>query len=61
MPRAKVAVSNQRGLSPTFGGTDLAIETFLLAPLEGETPHQIRVEFFAPPARREKVRQPAGF
>jgi riboflavin kinase/FMN adenylyltransferase len=33
------------GYRPTFNGTDLAIETFLLAPLEGETPHQIRVEF----------------
>jgi riboflavin kinase/FMN adenylyltransferase len=33
------------GYRPTFGGTDLAIETFLLGKLEGETPRRIRVEF----------------
>jgi riboflavin kinase/FMN adenylyltransferase len=34
------------GYRPTFGGDDrLSIETFLLAPLGGETPRSIRVEF----------------
>ena len=33
------------GYRPTFGGTDLAIETFLLAHLDGDAPRQIRVEF----------------
>lgn len=34
------------GYRPTFGESDrLTIETFLLEPLAGETPHRIRVEF----------------
>ena len=33
------------GYRPTFGGTDLAIETFLLSPFAGDTPLRIRVEF----------------
>jgi len=33
------------GYRPTFGGHELSIETFLLAPLEGPAPLQIRVEF----------------
>ncbi|HWB83739.1 MAG TPA: bifunctional riboflavin kinase/FAD synthetase [Bryobacteraceae bacterium] len=34
------------GYRPTFGESDqLSIETFLLDPLEGETPHRIRLEF----------------
>jgi riboflavin kinase / FMN adenylyltransferase len=34
------------GYRPTFGASDeLTIETFLLEPLTGETPHRIRVEF----------------
>ncbi len=33
------------GYRPTFGGTELSIETFLLAPLEGDAPQRIRVEF----------------
>ena len=34
------------GYRPTFGGDDtLSIETFLLEPLNGETPERIRVEF----------------
>lgn len=32
------------GRRPTFGGGDLSIETFLLNPLEGETPERISVE-----------------
>jgi len=33
------------GYRPTFNGHGLTIETFLLAPLEGETPKEISVEF----------------
>src|SRR6202043_620037 len=34
------------GYRPTFGASErLSIETFLLDPLQGETPHRIRVEF----------------
>jgi riboflavin kinase / FMN adenylyltransferase len=33
------------GYRPTFGGSELSIETFLLAPLEGPAPRRIRVEF----------------
>jgi riboflavin kinase / FMN adenylyltransferase len=33
------------GYRPTFGGSELSIETFLLAPLDGPPPERIRVEF----------------
>jgi riboflavin kinase/FMN adenylyltransferase len=33
------------GYRPTFNGHGLTIETYLLAPLEGETPARISVEF----------------
>ncbi len=33
------------GVRPTFGGDKLAIETFLLEPLEGPSPEAIRVDF----------------
>jgi len=33
------------GYRPTFGGRHLTIETFLLDPLEGDSPERIRVEF----------------
>lgn len=33
------------GVRPTFGGDQLTIETFLLAPLEGAAPSQIEVRF----------------
>ena len=33
------------GFRPTFDGTSLTIETYLLDPLEGPTPSRIRVEF----------------
>jgi len=33
------------GYRPTFGGKELSIETFLLAPLEAPAPQRIRVEF----------------
>jgi riboflavin kinase/FMN adenylyltransferase len=42
--RAWPSVTNV-GCRPTFGGGDLTIESFLLDPLEGETPGRIAVEF----------------
>ncbi len=33
------------GVRPTFDGDALTIETFLLSPLEGETPQHIKVSF----------------
>ncbi len=33
------------GVRPTFGGDSLTIETFLLAPLDGENPERIEVQF----------------
>jgi riboflavin kinase/FMN adenylyltransferase len=33
------------GKRPTFGGEDTSIETYLLDPLEGERPDQLRLEF----------------
>lgn len=42
--RAWPSVTNV-GVRPTFGGEHLTIETFLLTPLEGDTPDRIRVEF----------------
>jgi riboflavin kinase/FMN adenylyltransferase len=33
------------GVRPTFGGENLTVETFLLSPLEGETPRRIEVQF----------------
>lgn len=33
------------GHRPTFGGNELSIETYLLAPLDGGTPEKIEVEF----------------
>jgi len=33
------------GYRPTFGGENLTVETFLLGPLDGESPRRIRVEF----------------
>ena len=42
--RAWRSITNA-GFRPTFGGAHLTIETFLLQPLEGPTPRQIRVEF----------------
>jgi riboflavin kinase/FMN adenylyltransferase len=45
--RAWTSVTNI-GYRPTFGESDqLTIESYLLDPLTGETPHRIRVEFLA--------------
>jgi len=34
------------GYRPTFGGTDLSVETFLLRPLAGRDPVQLSIEFW---------------
>ena len=33
------------GVRPTFSGSDMTVETFLLSPFDGRTPEQIEVEF----------------
>jgi riboflavin kinase/FMN adenylyltransferase len=33
------------GYNPTFGATDLTVETYLLEPLNGPSPHSIEVQF----------------
>jgi riboflavin kinase / FMN adenylyltransferase len=43
-PRRWPSITNV-GVRPTFGGDELTIETFLLSPLEGDTPERIKVEF----------------
>jgi riboflavin kinase/FMN adenylyltransferase len=44
VPRQWPSITNV-GYRPTFNGRGLTIETYLLAPLEGETPAHISVEF----------------
>ena len=44
LPRSFDSITNV-GHRPTFDGDALTIETFLLSPLTGETPHRIRVDF----------------
>ncbi len=47
------------GYRPTFGGDDrLSIETFLLDPLEGATPREIRVEFLKSLREERKFESP---
>jgi riboflavin kinase / FMN adenylyltransferase len=46
------------GYRPTFGGTELSIETFLLAPLEGPAPARIRVEFLRRLREEKKFASP---
>jgi riboflavin kinase/FMN adenylyltransferase len=47
------------GYRPTFGASDqLTIETFLLDPLEGETPARIRVEFLRRVREERKFETP---
>jgi riboflavin kinase/FMN adenylyltransferase len=59
------------GYRPTFGGDDtLSIETFLLDPFEGATPHRIRLQFLhrvrderkfdSPEALRKQILRDAG-
>jgi riboflavin kinase/FMN adenylyltransferase len=47
------------GYRPTFGGSELSIETFLLAPLEGPAPQRIRVEFLRRLRDEKKFESPA--
>lgn len=47
------------GYRPTFGGDELSIETFLLDPLEGETPAYIRLEFLRRVREERKFENPA--
>lgn len=47
------------GYRPTFGSNgELSIETFLLDPLDGETPRQIRVEFLCRVREERKFETP---
>jgi riboflavin kinase / FMN adenylyltransferase len=46
------------GYRPTFGGDQLSIETFLLAPLEGAGPNEIRVEFLRHVREERKFESP---
>lgn len=46
------------GYRPTFGGSELSIETFLLAPLEGPAPQRIRVEFLRRLREEKKFESP---
>src|SRR5208283_1815457 len=47
------------GYRPTFGDDNrLSIETFLLDPLEGATPHEIRVEFLKRLREERKFESP---
>jgi riboflavin kinase/FMN adenylyltransferase len=46
------------GYRPTFGGSELSIETFLLAPLEGSAPQRIRVEFLRRLREEKKFESP---
>ena len=58
------------GVRPTFGGNDVSIETFLLGPLEGNAPKNIRVDFrryvrdeqqfSSPGALREQIMKDVG-
>lgn len=46
------------GYRPTFGGGELSIETFLLAPLDGAAPDGIRVEFLRRVREERKFESP---
>jgi riboflavin kinase/FMN adenylyltransferase len=47
------------GYRPTFNGDSLTIETFLLSPLIGDTPAEIRVEFLRRVRDERKFESPA--
>ena len=46
------------GYRPTFDGDRLTVETFLLTPLEGETPQRIQVEFLRRVREEKKFDSP---
>jgi len=48
------------GVRPTFGGDSVTIETFLLDPLEGESPRAIRVEFLRRLREERRFEDPAA-
>jgi riboflavin kinase/FMN adenylyltransferase len=56
-PRQWDSITNI-GYRPTFGGDALTIETFLLDPLEGETPRRIRLEFLRRVRQERKFESP---
>jgi riboflavin kinase / FMN adenylyltransferase len=46
------------GFRPTFGGTSLTIETFLLAPLDSPSPANLRIEFLRRVRAEKKFESP---
>lgn len=56
-PREWDSITNV-GHRPTFGGTSLTIETFLLSPFSGETPERIRVQFLRRVREERKFETP---
>lgn len=46
------------GVRPTFGGTDLSIETFLLRPLEGPDPARLSIDFWQRLREEKKFASP---
>lgn len=48
------------GIRPTFDGDRLTVETYLLTPLEGENPEQIRVAFLRRLREERKFDSPAA-
>jgi riboflavin kinase/FMN adenylyltransferase len=48
------------GYRPTFNGDSLTVETFLLSPLSGEPPSEIRVEFLRRVREERKFENPAA-
>ncbi len=46
------------GMRPTFGGDHLTVETFLLSPLDGETPRRIEVQFLRYVREERKFENP---
>jgi riboflavin kinase/FMN adenylyltransferase len=56
-PRSWESITNV-GYRPTFGGTSLTIETFLLSRLEGDPPVEIRVEFLRRIRDEQKFESP---
>ncbi len=57
LPRSFDSITNV-GHRPTFDGDALTIETFLLSPLTGETPHRIRVDFLCRVRDERKFESP---
>ena len=48
------------GYRPTFDGDSLTVETFLLSPLSGEPPAEIRVEFLRRVREERKFENPSA-